>query len=88
MRANNDIAIDEGDGRACCGDAGMERYSGGGVASRQLPPGWALANSTCDLCNEGKLGEVVLTEGGHRRIRGTAVDAYVRGRSTSSGQCA
>ncbi len=28
------------------------------------------------LCDQGKLGEVVLTEGGHRRIRSSAVEAY------------
>lgn len=28
------------------------------------------------LCDAGKLGEVVMTEGGHRRIRSSAVHAY------------
>lgn len=30
------------------------------------------------LCNQGKLGEVSRSEGGHRRIRQSAVDAYRR----------
>lgn len=29
------------------------------------------------LCDAGKLGEIVLTEGGHRRIRQSALEAYV-----------
>lgn len=29
------------------------------------------------LCDQGKLGEVVMTEGGHRRIRASAVEAYL-----------
>lgn len=29
------------------------------------------------LCDSGKLGEVVMTEGGHRRIRASAVQAYL-----------
>lgn len=29
------------------------------------------------LCDQGKLGEVVMTEGGHRRIRASAVRAYL-----------
>lgn len=33
------------------------------------------------LCNAGKLGEIVLTEGGHRRIRSSAVDAYAAQRA-------
>ncbi|KQV78285.1 excisionase family DNA-binding protein [Rhizobacter sp. Root1221] len=33
------------------------------------------------LCDAGKLGEVVMTEGGHRRIRSSAVDAYLTGRT-------
>ncbi|MCA0242265.1 MAG: excisionase family DNA-binding protein [Proteobacteria bacterium] len=28
------------------------------------------------LCDAGKLGEVTVTEGGHRRVRAAAVDAY------------
>lgn len=34
-----------------------------------------------DLCNEGKLGQVVLTEGGHRRIRSSGVEAYLKVRT-------
>ena len=33
------------------------------------------------LCDAGKLGEVVMTEGGHRRVRASAVDAYLTGRT-------
>lgn len=33
------------------------------------------------LCDAGKLGGVVLTEGGHRRIRSSAVTAYLAGRT-------
>ena len=33
------------------------------------------------LCDQGKLGEVVMTEGGHRRIRSSAVDAYIAART-------
>ena len=33
------------------------------------------------LCNAGKLGEVVMTEGGHRRIRSSAVQAYLASRA-------
>jgi excisionase family DNA binding protein len=33
------------------------------------------------LCDQGKLGEVVTTEGGHRRIRSSAVDAYLSTRT-------
>jgi excisionase family DNA binding protein len=33
------------------------------------------------LCDAGKLGEVILTEGGHRRIRSSAVDAYLTART-------
>ena len=33
------------------------------------------------LCDQGKLGEVVITEGGHRRIRSSAVDAYLNARA-------
>lgn len=33
------------------------------------------------LCDAGKLGEVAMTEGGHRRIRSSAVDAYLKGRT-------
>jgi excisionase family DNA binding protein len=33
------------------------------------------------LCNAGKLGEVVMTEGGHRRIRSSAVEAYLAARA-------
>ncbi|NDZ16933.1 DNA-binding protein [Variovorax sp. WS11] len=33
------------------------------------------------LCNAGKLGEVVMTEGGHRRIRSSAVQAYLATRA-------
>jgi excisionase family DNA binding protein len=36
------------------------------------------------LCDAGKLGEVVLTEGGHRRIRSSAVDAYLAARVKQS----
>lgn len=32
------------------------------------------------LCDAGKLGEVVMTEGGHRRIRSSAVEAYLNER--------
>ncbi|KGS31116.1 helix-turn-helix domain-containing protein [Burkholderia pseudomallei] len=33
------------------------------------------------LCDAAKLGEVVVTEGGHRRIRASAVDAYLAART-------
>jgi excisionase family DNA binding protein len=33
------------------------------------------------LCDYGKLGEVVMTEGGHRRIRASAVEAYLGDRT-------
>lgn len=33
------------------------------------------------LCDAGKLGDVVTTEGGHRRIRSSAVDAYLASRA-------
>jgi excisionase family DNA binding protein len=33
------------------------------------------------LCNAGKLGDVVMTEGGHRRIRSSAVQAYLATRA-------
>lgn len=33
------------------------------------------------LCDAGKLGEIVVTEGGHRRIRSSAVDAYLAART-------
>lgn len=33
------------------------------------------------LCDQGKLGEVVMTAGGHRRIRAAAVDAYMATRT-------
>jgi excisionase family DNA binding protein len=33
------------------------------------------------LCNAGKLGEVVMTEGGHRRIRSSAVQTYLATRA-------
>lgn len=33
------------------------------------------------LCDQGKLGEVVMTEGGHRRIRISAVQAYLEVRT-------
>lgn len=33
------------------------------------------------LCDAGKLGEIVLTEGGHRRIRESAVDSYLATRT-------
>jgi len=33
------------------------------------------------LCDQGKLGEIALTEGGHRRIRSSAVEAYLNGRT-------
>ena len=36
------------------------------------------------LCDAGKLGEVVMTEGGHRRIRMSAVDAYLAARVKQS----
>ena len=32
------------------------------------------------LCDAGKLGEVAMTEGGHRRVRASAVDAYLAAR--------
>jgi excisionase family DNA binding protein len=32
------------------------------------------------LCDAGGLGEIVLTQGGHRRIRASAVDAYLAAR--------
>ena len=38
------------------------------------------------LCDAGKLGEVILTEGGHRRIRSSAVDAYLTARTGQSGE--
>ena len=34
------------------------------------------------LCDSGKLGQVVTTEGGHRRIRASAVQAYLAARTT------
>ena len=37
------------------------------------------------LCNAGKLGEVVMTEGGHRRIRSSAVQAYLATRAKQHG---
>lgn len=33
------------------------------------------------LCDQGKLGEVVMTEGGHRRVRASAVEAYLTART-------
>ncbi|MHA6913258.1 helix-turn-helix domain-containing protein [Ralstonia pseudosolanacearum] len=36
------------------------------------------------LCDAGKLGEVVMTEGGHRRIRASAVEAYLAARVKQS----
>lgn len=33
------------------------------------------------LCDQGKLGEVVMTDGGHRRIRASAVEAYLNART-------
>lgn len=33
------------------------------------------------LCDQGKLGEVVMTEGGHRRIRASAVQTYLSART-------
>lgn len=33
------------------------------------------------LCNQGKLGEVHRSEGGHRRIRQSAVDEYKKAHS-------
>lgn len=33
------------------------------------------------LCNAGKLGEVVMTKGRHRRIRSSAVQAYLDNRA-------
>jgi excisionase family DNA binding protein len=33
------------------------------------------------LCDSGKLGQVVMTEGGHRRIRASAVQAYLATRT-------
>lgn len=33
------------------------------------------------LCDSGKLGQVVMTEGGHRRIRASAVQAYLAART-------
>jgi len=36
------------------------------------------------LCDAGKLGEVVVTEGGHRRIRASAVEAYLAARIKQS----
>ncbi|WP_197326291.1 helix-turn-helix domain-containing protein [Ralstonia solanacearum] len=36
------------------------------------------------LCDAGKLGEVVVTEGGHRRIRASAVEAYLAARVKQS----
>lgn len=35
------------------------------------------------LCDAGKLGEVIMTEGGHRRIRSSAVDTHL---ATRAGQ--
>jgi excisionase family DNA binding protein len=32
------------------------------------------------LCNAGKLGDIVMTERGHRRIRSSAVQAYLESR--------
>ncbi len=37
------------------------------------------------LCDAGKLGEVVMTEGGHRRIRAAAVAAYLAARVRQAG---
>ncbi|CAH0445632.1 hypothetical protein LMG10661_01833 [Ralstonia syzygii subsp. syzygii] len=36
------------------------------------------------LCDAGKLGEIVVTEGGHRRIRASAVEAYLAARIKQS----
>ncbi|QUP56892.1 excisionase family DNA-binding protein (plasmid) [Ralstonia syzygii] len=36
------------------------------------------------LCDAGKLGEIVVTEGGHRRIRASAVEAYLAARVKQS----
>jgi excisionase family DNA binding protein len=36
------------------------------------------------LCDAGKLGEVVMTEGGHRRIRASAVESYLAARIRQS----
>ncbi len=33
------------------------------------------------LCDQGKLGDVVITEGGHRRIRSSAVHSYLAART-------
>jgi excisionase family DNA binding protein len=33
------------------------------------------------LCDAGKLGEIVMTEGGHRRIRSSAVNTYLAART-------
>lgn len=33
------------------------------------------------LCDQGKLGQIVATEGGHRRIRSSAVQAYLAART-------
>lgn len=33
------------------------------------------------LCDQGKLGEIVMTDGGHRRIRASAVAAYLNTRT-------
>lgn len=33
------------------------------------------------LCDAGKLGHIVVTEDGHRRIRASAVDAYLTARN-------
>lgn len=33
------------------------------------------------LCDQGKLGEVVMTDGGHRRVRASAVEAYLNART-------
>jgi excisionase family DNA binding protein len=33
------------------------------------------------LCDQGKLGEVVMTDGGHRRVRASAVETYLNTRT-------
>lgn len=33
------------------------------------------------LCDQGKFGEIVMTDGGHRRIRASAVEAYLNART-------
>lgn len=40
------------------------------------------------LCDSGKLGEVVMTEGGHRRIRASAIKAYLAARTKQYGRAA